>query len=1241
MNLYDFLLSNKVNNSFISKKSKYKKSFELIRSLFKDSNSDNILLVDISENAEFNLIKKYKKVFIFWIDYDIIINIINNFIKIISSKHVVNISDNLKICNFLKFKKIETQYFEEKYISFDYNINIYISNNEYYRKYSNYDENFDALFYDIKNMNDINILNKHKKKKFIIWNNIDLNLLTNLKFENTFHLSYSYEVFESLKFYLLNPIFFNFNNFIYQKTNVQNENIYFENKINNSYKIYLIKTKENRYIAKGTNIDIDIIIRNLKKINLNNLHIITKDILSKNLDMPLDGEYYIFSESFLFDTFKFLLNCKKNVIWLPNIDSHKDYNRNNFYVSLEDLLKYNNFYIWSKTKQIYNWLSFKNNLYINFNNNNFNFNKNLVKSRETILIDTGSSTSGRKYLIEILDIFDKNIYIPFNLLVKTVPIVFNKYNLKAYSKSQNIRIINNFYSEIEMDELYSKYLYFIYMSKYDGFGLSLSKAINNNMFIFTCDNLPWNEMLKNYPRKYYIKSSLFKNKEKNNSQMINVPDFNDLLSKLTNNFDDIRYIVDKSEYDCKIFNLKNDYSFVENLYNYFDNINYTIDESEYDCENFHFKNDNLFNENLYNYSKNKILNYKKIFQTWKTKNLKGSMKLFQESWKRCNPLYEYVIFDDNDCDNYIYKNPKNEIYIDIYNKIKDSDSKADLADFIRYLYIYNEGGIYTDIDTICLKSFDDLLYRYKDKKIILGLESNLKDYKSATKLNISHPKSLALHTFISVPNNPLIKKILDAIITNNIDKSKKSHKNKYENNFGTHLFNKIIYDNQDEYSNDVKILDVHVFSNGSWVPHSGCNSIRNNDESFSCHLYFASWINKRLIEFNRDKINSNNYNCNKCNRLIGETQVEIQTKYCVNKLKMCHALQSLVNYDEKFDELDVYLLTKNNELYFRKYFPAIKRNLEKNLKVCWNIYENNSSDNTKDLLNLYFNADEELKNKYKNLISNHKIIFCDQCKKPDNYINLSINKNDFNPSLFNKKNCEHINSLKETSWPKNKIGFRCEKLAIAREKLIKLSQKNNKISSFLPFPKWCLLIDTDIIFDYKNTILPLLQASESKPDGVMFCAYSQCVFNKKKIIDNYYYDTFALDYGKYLWHENINEILQKSYFKNKNVAKVDTAFNGVVLIKKEVLNLSGWSTNCETAENYYAYKNYGISEHYKFCENVKRFGNIYLVKNSIAHWMEENGYTDIKNLIPKAEINVKKAIIKKKLLSNELNYKEL
>ena len=35
---------------------------------------------------------------------------------------------------------------------------------------------------------------------------------------------------------------------------------------------------------------------------------------------------------------------------------------------------------------------------------------------------------------------------------------------------------------------------------------------------------------------------------------------------------------------------------------------------------------------------------KQIFQTWNTKNLHNSFKLYQESWKRCNPDYKYVIF---------------------------------------------------------------------------------------------------------------------------------------------------------------------------------------------------------------------------------------------------------------------------------------------------------------------------------------------------------------------------------------------------------------------------------------------------------------------------------------------------------------------------------------------------------------------------------------------------------------------
>jgi len=681
---------------------------------------------------------------------------------------------------------------------------------------------------------------------------------------------------------------------------------------------------------------------------------------------------------------------------------------------------------------------------------------------------------------------------------------------------------------------------------------------------------------------------------------------------------------------------------------------------------------------------------RKIFQTWKTKELKYSLKLFQESWKRCNHDFEYVIFDDNDCDDYIYNNSKNKDYINIYNKIKESRSKADLADFIRYLYIYNEGGVYTDIDTICLQNFTKLYDKYPNKKIILGLESDLKDVEEAKKLNISHPKSLALHTFISAPKHPIFKQILDKIKNNNIsdiDKKNKSHGKNGENNYGTHIFNKYIYNNLDNYGDEIEILSVKTFSNGLWVPHSGCDSLRNNEESYSCHLYFSSWINKHLIEFNREAQNINNFKCKVCNKLNGDMQ-EWEQAIHFGKLGFT-ATQSLINYAEKEDELDIYLLCKDNELYLKKYFPPIKKELEEHFKTTWIIYENGSTDDTKNLLHYYFHDNwggDYFQNKYKYLDNYHnfKCNACSHCyKNRQELVNqnklkdlniqshiLSLNDGEINSNLFNKENCKYIEYLKynlPSICDKNteSIGYRCEKLAIARENLMKLHMQHQGIGGFCPFPKWCLLIDSDVVFDYENTVKPLLDAAKQNPDGVMFTANGQCIHDSKdsfnnygnsnenlkkntkfdskgeRYIDNYYYDTFALEYGKYLWDWNILDTMN-DLFNGKNVAKVKSAFAGVVLIKKEVLNLSSWSTVCEEAKKYRAYQIYGMSEHYHFCQDVRRFGEIYVVKNSVAYWMMDNGYQkNLENSVPKADERVKNAIIDKRLLKNYIEYKKL
>ena len=71
--------------------------------------------------------------------------------------------------------------------------------------------------------------------------------------------------------------------------------------------------------------------------------------------------------------------------------------------------------------------------------------------------------------------------------------------------NKNINIINKFTSLETLHQIYSNHLFLIYISRYDSFGLTLAKGISMGHFIFCLDGQPWNEQLKHYPRKMYIK----------------------------------------------------------------------------------------------------------------------------------------------------------------------------------------------------------------------------------------------------------------------------------------------------------------------------------------------------------------------------------------------------------------------------------------------------------------------------------------------------------------------------------------------------------------------------------------------------------------------------------------------------------------------------------------------------------------------------------------------------------------
>jgi mannosyltransferase OCH1-like enzyme len=82
-----------------------------------------------------------------------------------------------------------------------------------------------------------------------------------------------------------------------------------------------------------------------------------------------------------------------------------------------------------------------------------------------------------------------------------------------------------------------------------------------------------------------------------------------------------------------------------------------------------------------------------IFQTWHTKDLPPLMKKVVNYIKANNPAFNYYLFDDNDCREFIKNNFDNNV-LNAFDSLIPGAYKADLW---RYCVLYKNGGIYLDI----------------------------------------------------------------------------------------------------------------------------------------------------------------------------------------------------------------------------------------------------------------------------------------------------------------------------------------------------------------------------------------------------------------------------------------------------------------------------------------------------------------------------------------------------------------
>jgi len=82
-----------------------------------------------------------------------------------------------------------------------------------------------------------------------------------------------------------------------------------------------------------------------------------------------------------------------------------------------------------------------------------------------------------------------------------------------------------------------------------------------------------------------------------------------------------------------------------------------------------------------------------IYQTWHTKKISEKMTQCINCIKKGSPEFNYYLYDDNDCRNFINSNFSGEV-LNAFDKLIPGAYKADLW---RYCVLYKNGGIYFDI----------------------------------------------------------------------------------------------------------------------------------------------------------------------------------------------------------------------------------------------------------------------------------------------------------------------------------------------------------------------------------------------------------------------------------------------------------------------------------------------------------------------------------------------------------------
>jgi mannosyltransferase OCH1-like enzyme len=111
-----------------------------------------------------------------------------------------------------------------------------------------------------------------------------------------------------------------------------------------------------------------------------------------------------------------------------------------------------------------------------------------------------------------------------------------------------------------------------------------------------------------------------------------------------------------------------------------------------------------------------------IYQTYKTDRLPFLTQWHINRLQKRNPGYDYQFYNDERITEFIRSEYGTETF-NLYSRIQIGAAKAD---FFRYAVLFNKGGVYLDIDSLCMNRLDDFIS--PSDSAIISLETHKKFY---------------------------------------------------------------------------------------------------------------------------------------------------------------------------------------------------------------------------------------------------------------------------------------------------------------------------------------------------------------------------------------------------------------------------------------------------------------------------------------------------------------------------------